>query len=201
MTGNEKGHRESTVQSAQEIGGELDSPRVRHSESASDFGIDDIRIRRISAQDRQRFLEFFRGLSPATNALRFLALKKQLSDEELIYLTEPDGTRHVALVAVLTENGRERIVGAARFIVLPDSAGGNDHAELAVTVADEFQGKGIGARLVLHLIPLARRHSVRVFDLYASTRNTRIWRMVKRLAPQAARVVEGAVFHITFPLP
>jgi GNAT superfamily N-acetyltransferase len=194
----EEFHREATVNSKREIASDLDSPRVRHHISASNFRIDEMIIRPICAQDRERFLEFFKSLSPATNAFRFLALKKRLLDEELTFFTQPDGAQHVALVALVNENGHEFIVGTARFIMLPEGTGGDDRAELAVTVADEFQGKGIGARLVLHLIPLARERGVEVFDLYASQGNTRIWRMVCRISQRASRTFEGGVVHITF---
>lgn len=172
-----------------------------HQNSLCDPGIDKIRIRPIWPLDRQRYLEFFRSLSPTTNALRFLAEKRRLSEEELTFLTEPDESWHVALVALVNDNGHDRIVGAARFIVLPDGPGRSDHAELAVTVADEFQGKGIGARLVLSLIVLARRRGVKAFVLYASPGNTRVWRLVKRISERASRTFEGGVVKILVSLP
>jgi len=183
-----------------EIEPAFDSHRARHQNSARDFWIDKIRIRPVWAQDRQRYLEFFRSLSPTTNAFRFLAMKKRLSEEELTYLTDPDDTSHVALVALLNDNGRDRIVGAARFIMLPDGTGGSDHAELAVTVADEFQGKGIGARLVLGLVLLARKRGVQAFVLYASPGNTGVWKLVKRISERASRTVEEGVVKIVMSL-
>lgn len=180
------------------------APDVRQKEqkkSVSDPAIDTIRIRPIWPQDRQRYLEFFRSLSPTTNALRFLAEKKRLSEQELTYLTEPDDSQHVALVALLNDNGRERIVGAARFVMLPEGAASSQQAELAVTVADELQGKGIGARLVQHLIVLARKRGVKAFVLYASPGNTRVWRLIKRISEPASRCVEGGVFKMVVSLP
>jgi GNAT superfamily N-acetyltransferase len=183
------------------FGHALASHRSTHKDLAGSLGAEKIRIRPIWPQDRQRYLEFFQSLSPTTNAFRFLALKKRISEEELSYLTEPDNTQHVALVAVMNDNGRERIVGAARFIMLPDGSSGSDHAELAVTVADEFQGKGIGARLVMSLIALARKRGVRALVLYASPGNTRVWRLVKRIAERASRRVEEGIVKIVVSLP
>jgi len=140
--------------------------------------LDTIRIRAIRPDDRERHLEFFRGLGAGTVSFRFLSARKDLSETELTYFTEVDFERHVALVATVGEGDEEKTVGVGRFVILNEGDRLTDRAEVAITVADELQGKGVGKRLLQELIPLARSRGVRLFDLTVSASNTRALAMV-----------------------
>jgi acetyltransferase len=67
-----------------------------------------------------------------------------------------DQRTHVALAAVVREDGAERIVGVARYALEADPA----LAELAVTVDDAWQRRGVGRRLLAALIRRARSAGV-----------------------------------------
>jgi GNAT superfamily N-acetyltransferase len=74
---------------------------------------------------------------------RFLGVKRDFSDREIAFFVNVDFTDHVALVAVVEEEGRRMIIGGGRYIVVRPGT-----AELAFAVIDEYQGRGIGAALM-----------------------------------------------------
>ena len=89
--------------------------------------------------DRELLLRGFARLSPESRYRRFLAPTAELSEATVRYLTEIDHHSHEAMIALDEQTG-ERI-GVARYVRDPDQP---DVAELAVTVIDDWQGKGLG---------------------------------------------------------
>ena len=107
-------------------------------------------MRPIGARDRDAFSAWFGRLSDESRRRRFLGPKPKLSDRELTYLTEVDNVSHTALVAI---DERGKLIGEARYAT-GDPNGRT--ADFAVTVADEWQGRGVGTRLASWLIEEAR---------------------------------------------
>ena len=96
------------------------------------------------------------GLSERSRYLRFAAPLPRLSEALLDQMMDVDGTRHVVYVAL--PSGGTSIVGVARFVTAPGSRGS---AEIAIAVADAWQGAGLGAVLLARLIEDARRAKLR----------------------------------------
>jgi GNAT superfamily N-acetyltransferase len=115
----------------------------------------DLRIRPIVPEDKPLLIEGLRRLSPESAFRRFLSPKVNFSAAELRYLTEVDGVDHIALVALLADDP-QRLVAVAR-LVRTDA----ETAELAITVGDPWQGRGIGRALVEMLAKEARARGVK----------------------------------------
>lgn len=141
-------------------------------------------IRAIAPADKRALVDMFERLSPETVYHRFLSAKKRLTDEELVYLTELDFRRRAALVAVLEQEGTERIVGVGRYASYNDAP--PDRAELAITVEDAEQRRGIGRLLLKHLQSVATAAGIDQFDIYLVSDN---------LAPIAMFEGSGHVIH------
>lgn len=116
----------------------------------------EIHVRPIRSDDFEREREFVEGLSPRTAYQRLMSPRKP-STEELMRWTRIDRSREGAMVATVLIDGRERQVGVARFVT-EDTDG---EAEIAIVIADDWQGKGLGMRLLSALTDLARRSGVR----------------------------------------
>ena len=157
-------------------------------------------IRSLGPDDKAALLSFFQELSPTTVALRFLGPKKTLSEEELDYFTAVDSTHHVAIAAIVGFGDHEMIVGVARYICLADGDEIADRAEVALTVADEFQGMGIGWILVCRLIRIAKQNGVRHFVLHVSEENKRILGMFRRYLRVVSHTVEAGAVEIVCSL-
>lgn len=107
----------------------------------------EVLIRPIRGTDAPALAAGFARLSARTRHLRFLSGKRELSAKELRYLTEVDHHDHEALAAVDPAAGRG--LGVARYVRSADDA---RSADIALTVVDEWQGRGVGTALAEALI-------------------------------------------------
>jgi RimJ/RimL family protein N-acetyltransferase len=113
-----------------------------------------LRVRPIVAADREPLADAFHRLSDRSRRQRFLAPKPRLSARELDYLTDVDHVSHEALVAVADDGA---IVGVSRYAAW---RGHDDVAELAVVVADDLHGRGIGGALADRIVREARCNGI-----------------------------------------
>ena len=127
-----------------------------------------VRIRPIGPDDKPFVLQAFGRLGAGSRYRRFLTYKKELSVGELRALTEVDHHDHEALGAVDPATGDG--IGIARFVRHPDRP---DAAEAAVTVVDEWQGRGVGAALLERLAVRAREEGIGEFTATLLSDNAR----------------------------
>lgn len=117
----------------------------------------DIMIRPIGPEDAEREQAFVRALSPASRYFRFMNTLRELAPDMLYRFTHPDFERELALVAVSGDDADARLIGVARCVADPDRTG----AEFALAVADEWQNRGVGTRLLCELMRAARAVGIR----------------------------------------
>ena len=101
--------------------------------------------------DAETLREGFRRLSEDSRRYRFLGMLDQLDDAMIRRLVgSVDGVHHLALVlVVLPPEDEEGLIGVARLMQDP---GDPAAAEIAFTVADDWQGRGVGTALVSALL-------------------------------------------------
>jgi acetyltransferase len=116
-------------------------------------------LRPIRCEDEGLLRQFVRELSPQSRQRRFLASLAELPPNLSRTLSCVDGVRHVAFVI------EER---------------DGDGAEIALTVADAWQGMGLGSRLLAELLATARRDGVRTVHGQLLRDNRPAARLLKR---------------------
>jgi RimJ/RimL family protein N-acetyltransferase len=116
----------------------------------------EVMIRPLTSSDGPALQAAYGRLSPESRYQRFLAPKPYLSESEVRYLVDVDGSSHIALVATLASNPA-RIVGVARCVRLPEEP---STAEFAVVVGDPLQGQGLATALLARLAGAARAAGV-----------------------------------------
>src|SRR5690554_4456902 len=103
-------------------------------------------LRPIAPSDAEALQEFHTGQSERSVYLRFFAPMERLSPADLERFTHVDHRDRVAFVVVVPVEDRERIIAVGRFDRVAESS-----AEVAFTVADAHQGRGLGSVLLEHL--------------------------------------------------
>ncbi len=124
-------------------------------------------IRPVRTDDARRLMDLYSRCSEEARYFRFHAAKPRLRAAEAEYLAAIDGRARVALAAMTTEDGEERIVADARF----DQIGDGD-AEAAVLIRDDVTGRGLGTLLLDRLLEMAAGVGVRrvLLDILAENR-------------------------------
>lgn len=155
-----------------------------------------IEIRPVAPEDRPALRAGFDRLSERSRYRRFLSPHPRLTDAESRYFTEVDHHDHEALVAIDTASGDG--VGIARYIRSPV-----DHrvAELAVAVADDWQGCGVGSRLALALADRAREEGIFAFFAVMLTGNALMLSIISELGTVRDVHNEQGVTELTVDLP
>lgn len=116
-----------------------------------------VTIRPIRMTDAEMEADFVRKLSPESRHFRFLGGLKELSPQQVKDMCEVDGHHSMAFIATVKENGKETEIGVGRYAA--DSKA--DTREMAVTVADEWQKKGLGKLLAEQLMEFAKGHGIK----------------------------------------
>lgn len=128
---------------------------------------DPVRVRAIAPSDALELERFYAALSPDSRRTRFLSVGSALSHAQSTTFCTTDHDHREGFVAVVDDGpaSLERIVG--HLCVEPDGA---ESAEVAIAVADEFQQRGIGRRLMNAGAAWARRERIARFTatMYAS---------------------------------
>ena len=155
-------------------------------------------IRQVRSGDAPLLAEGFARLSLESRQLRFLSGKTGLTPAELRYFTEIDHHDHEALGALDPADGRG--LGIARYIRRTDDPQG---AEVAVTVIDAWQRRGLGTELLSRLADRARHEGIRHFTALVAADNEAVVSMLEgRII--GARVTEHdsdtAEYEIALPL-
>jgi acetyltransferase len=117
-------------------------------------------LRAIRPDDAPRLQAGMARLSPETIFRRFMAPLRGLTEAEAQHLACVDYDRRMALVATREPEGYDEIVGVARY----DATNTADSAEVAIVVADAYQGRGLGVLLIKRLAAYARAHSISRFS-------------------------------------
>ncbi len=124
-------------------------------------------LRAIRPDDQERLVAFVGRLSSHARYLRFHHTVSRLSEEEARHFSNIDYKDSFALVAIIGEGGEEEIIAVGRYYRMSDS----DAAEVAFTVEDKYQMKGIGTHLLEQLMIIARQNGIRVFEAFVLPEN------------------------------
>jgi RimJ/RimL family protein N-acetyltransferase len=152
-------------------------------------------IRALRPGDRDEMLAAVGRSSQQTLYRRFFAPKRNFSEREVEFFLTVDFKSHVALVAVLSEDGREVIAGGTRYVVSRQGC-----AEVAFVVDDPHQKRGIAGRLITHLVAIARAAGLDEFVAEVLPENAPMLKVFERCGLAMTTHSERGVVHVRLAL-
>ncbi|MES2982358.1 MAG: GNAT family N-acetyltransferase [Verrucomicrobiota bacterium] len=157
-------------------------------------------IRPIVPTDRIALAAALEELGPESRIRRFFFDKSKLSESELDRLTSPDGVNHIAYgMAVSLDDGTEHMpIAVARCFRDKDQ---EDLAEVAVVIADQWQGMGAGYELLRALSSAARDVGIRRWFASMFTYNTAMKRLLDHFGTMCEnRDLGGGVIEVIYDI-
>lgn len=154
-----------------------------------------MQVRAIEPSDREQLAEGYARLGEESRYRRFLVPMAELTPEMLAYLTDIDHVDHEALVATDKVSGTG--IGVARYA---RSSEDQTIAEVAVTVDDTWQGRGVGTVLLRQLAARAQQNGISQFSALALAANEASVRVLESLG-ETRRMPEGELVELRVDLP
>jgi RimJ/RimL family protein N-acetyltransferase len=148
-----------------------------------------VSIRPIRPEDKALLQDGFSRLSEESRKRRFLAPVAGLSERMLAYLTEIDYVDHFAWITSLADDPTCGI-GVARYVRLKDEP---TIAEAAITVVDEYQGRGLGTIMLGLLAAQAREAGITAFRAYVLEDNAPVRALLDELGTAAHHESPGVL--------
>jgi RimJ/RimL family protein N-acetyltransferase len=152
-------------------------------------------IRALKPQDRDDLMAAVDRTSSDSLYRRFFAVRRHFSETEESFYLNIDFVTHVALVALAEENGQPIIVGGGRYVVSEPG-----QAEVAFTVVDKYQGKGLGAALLRHLAIIARESGLRELVAYVLPDNRAMLKVFEKSGLKYSAKREAGSIYVSLGL-
>ncbi|MDE2400538.1 MAG: bifunctional acetate--CoA ligase family protein/GNAT family N-acetyltransferase [Burkholderiales bacterium] len=143
-------------------------------------------VRPVHPDDAHMLQDLVQGLSSESRYFRFASAMTELPPSMLARFTLIDYDREMALVAVLKERSAntdgvivetQRIIGVSRYITNPDQSS----CEFSLLVSDDFNGKGLGSRLMESITDVAREKGLSEIDGLVLSNNVTMLKLMRSL--------------------
>ncbi|MBT8212050.1 MAG: GNAT family N-acetyltransferase, partial [Acidimicrobiia bacterium] len=165
------------------------------SDWASDVALNDgktVRMRPILPEDRAGLQDLVAAMGERSQYYRFMQVKGELTEKELDHFTLLDYADRMAFVV----EQKKELIAVGRYDRDPDEP---TVAEVAFSVADDHQGRGIGTRLLAHLTDYARDNGVTAFRAFVLNANHVMMRVFRSAGFVMHRELEAGVYTVDFP--
>ena len=158
-------------------------------------------MRPVRPDDAEMLQEFVRKMSPESRYFRFVSTMRELSLKMLAKFTLIDYDREMAMVAVWRERTpdgtggfteKERIIGVSRYVTNPDLAS----CEFSLAIADEFNGQGLGSRMMLSIMDVARSKGLSQIEGLVLTNNAPMLKLMRSLEFEIRKYEEDPDFRL-----
>ncbi len=156
-----------------------------------------VEIRALRPEDKKEILAMYEHASPDLLYHRFFAVKRSFSEKEQhYYFDDVDFINHIVLIAVERVNGQPKIVGGCRSVVIEPGK-----AEVAFTVADAYQGHGLGMALMHHIAAIGREAGLKEFVAEVLSDNAPMLGVFEYSGLDVKMRREGSTVHVSMRFP
>ena len=159
-----------------------------------------IHLRRILPDDTPFLVDIFEHMSSESRYQRYNQTLDHVAPnrvwQEALQIALANPRTNPGLIAFVdTPSHTAEPVGAVRLVEITP-----DVAEVAISIRDDFQNKGIGSTLMLHMANEARSLGYRRIVASIRNDNPAIWKVFSRLPFKIERVPDGALSEVTIYL-
>jgi acetyltransferase len=137
----------------------------------------DIVIRPIRPEDAEIEDTFVRNLSAESKYFRFMQSLQELTPEMLVRFTQIDYDREMAFIATTEIAGKEAEIAVGRYVTNPDGKS----CEFAIVVGDDWRRLGIGTRIMMALLEVAKSKGLKTMEGEILTENTKMLSLARKL--------------------
>lgn len=174
------------------------APRPDDSDWCAECPLDSgplVRFRHVRPEDEPLVTEAIRTASRETLLHRFFSPIRSVSPDQLRGMLAIDRAKQTCVVGLITAHNDTRLICGARYVRLPQP----HTAEVAITVHDDFQHRGLGTFLIQLLARLAIADGIRWFEAYVMNSNQKMLNLFTKLAPNHVRTGQpGDITHLRF---
>jgi L-amino acid N-acyltransferase YncA len=150
-------------------------------------------LRPVLPSDTQLVTDFYNRLSERTKYLRFFIPKKEARTDRVQKFTTVDYEKSMVIVALL----EGVMVGAARY----DWDDNEKCLELAETVRDDWQGRGLGTSLFRYIMKIAKENGYTEMTALILDENKNAFNILKKTVTGELKIsYEGNLIRVTFTL-
>ncbi len=150
----------------------------------------EVMLRGIVEADAAAIVQAFERLSAESRYYRFMEHKKQLDPAALERGVHPRPGRDFVFVATTPAPGGSDIVGAAQYVPADDRH--TKTCEFAITVAEDWRGRGLATKLLASLVRRARRNGYRKMEGLVLAENVPMLALARKLRFAVQPVPEDA---------
>ncbi len=152
----------------------------------------EILLRPVKISDEPLLKKFFYSLSDESLQRRFMSMKKSIPHERLQELVVIDYTRDMVILAIITEQDMEEVIGIGQYSIDEVS----HTADVAFAVADDWQGKGIGTVLMQYLTILAKKRGLLGFTADVLADNWGMLRVFNKMGFETEKHFEAGAYEL-----
>ncbi len=149
----------------------------------------EVLLRPIKPEDEPMWLEMFQSFSEESIRYRFFQLLKDTPHEVRVRYCNIDYDREIAIVAELSEEDHKRLLGVGRLSIEPDGKTG----ELAFIIGDQWQGQGLGTKVVDFVLEIAKEMHVEIVYAIMLPDNHRALNLTKKMGFKLEYLSDGTV--------
>ncbi len=149
-------------------------------------------LRPIRPSDATMKQHLFYALSKEAVVKRYLGYLKAMPLKRVWPYVTVDYENEMNIVATVKEEGMESLIGMGSYVRVPNT----QTAEVALVVRDDWQNKGLGSKLLEHLIDVARQKGFDGFTAWVLATNTGMMHIFKKLGHRVEYRMEGDVYHV-----
>ena len=173
------------------------TPHPDDSDWCAEWPLDDgrlVRFRHVRPEDEPLVTEAIRTASRETLLHRFFSPIRSVSPDQLRGMLAIDRAKQTCIVGLISAPDQTRLICGARYVRLPQP----HTAEVAITVHDDFQHRGLGTFLLQQLARLATADGIRCFEAYVMNSNQKMLNLFTKLAPNHIRARQpDDITHLT----